>query len=470
MKTLQHTRSLPKLILFQALISLSFNVFAQESLFVDQLTQIPSSFSTWDISEKGEKTVLVGIPFFSAFEMGYINESTVFNDFTYSPNDRVICADVEEFLNTLGPENYLGVRSNYQLMLIGLSTSKNSFVFSVSNKLRSDMDYSRDFLSLLLKGHDDFIGRPTKFRGNRVSFNYYREFKFGYQCKLNNRLVVGANFKLLSGVFNFSAQKIDLDYSVDDNNLNHYFRSDVLINTSTNIVRDESISSKVKKAGIAENLKNPGFATDLFVKYFPNKRVALSVGITNVGFINWKNNAVSYQTKYPDSVYTFNTVNSGDLFRGKISGRPNTYEMIELFSDELDLEKTNVDYKTNLTPEINSAISYKLNKMNMVKLFSGMELKNTLDPYFTIALYQGFGKTLRLTESYSVHNNSFNSFGLGITLNFGQFQFFSVTENISGLIKPQASHCVNFKCGINLFFHSVKKEIEHNTNTININY
>ena len=221
--------------------------------------------------------------------------------------------DAKTFLNKLHDKNRFDLYLNYNLFSVGFKAWGGVNLLELN--LRSNTNLT------LPKGLFEFAKTAGEkehyeFGGLGMRTQNYMEIALGHSRDINKQWRVGGKLKFLLGAAyaDFTADKVTLDMTED------YWRvqSDAQLKASLMkcdvIHEDPSKNSDDGRPRIKEldnfgfSLPGFGMALDLGATYKPIKDLTLSLAITDLGFISWKNtHHASSRGDYPfdgfDNIY-----------------------------------------------------------------------------------------------------------------------------------------------------------------------
>lgn len=362
--------------------------------------------------------------------------------------------DLYQLLSELKPKNNFGFSQNINVLAFGFSPSEKSY-FSFSTGVKTDFNFglSKDFAGLFLlgNGHPNYLGKTADFTGTGLKSNAYADVNLGYTRVINDKLTIGANFKLLHGVGAAGFDLKGVGVYTDADTWENTFTSDFEIyvtDVETSNEDDYGIPGNFNYSGFKFG-KNLGFGLDLGASYKLTDKIELSASVLDFGSIKYKN-AIRY---YNDgSSFTFEGVDFNDISNDENSNFGDA--LMDTLSSIFGLKKdSNVSYTSYLPTRFIIGGKYQLNKFFTVDaLYSGRFIHNTLQSSLVIGSGVKLGKVLSARLSYGIVNNSYFNIGSGITLNLGAFQVFAVADNFIGFSQVDYSRFLNVSAGMNFVF------------------
>jgi len=400
----------------------------------------------------------IGLPLVSSIYAGFHNNGFVINDLLKKRSDDSVYFDLNEAIASMKDINLLGTNLSIDWFSFGFRTEKNQFFFNMTEKMIFRMRYPKDLFVLAWEGNAGFIDKTVDLSGAALRFSEYQEYGFGMARDINDNLVVGAKFKLLSGLVNASSTVSNLNLYTAPSTYELTGNSDIVIKTS---VPSDSINN-IKQFF---KLKNLGMAFDFGATYKLNEKFNFSASIIDLGYINWKTNPITYSNDVDNVTFRGNALNT---FTDSNSTKP--FETVfdsMLFSFE-NAEESYDSYKDGLSPRIYLGGNFKLNESNQFGLlFQGEYFKKAFYPTLTASYNYVLKKWIAASVSYSIMNGSYFNLGLGISLNLGPFQIYAVSDNFGALFNlakvnsapiPYKANTMHLHTGINLTFGEKEKD------------
>ena len=196
-----------------------------------------------------------------------------FNDlFMVKPVDgqNITYINTDAILASLDARNELNLDLNVGLLGFGFKTKHGFFTFS--SQLRTNVQFGipKDILHFVAEGNIDENGQGrnlTLIDQDLLSAQAYAECGIGYGLNVNEKLTVGARFKLLLGLANINTKHTHIDLSTDPNlntlavNMDYSVRMSAPVRLS--VVGDTSLNFEL----VEEIPQNFGFAIDLGARY-----------------------------------------------------------------------------------------------------------------------------------------------------------------------------------------------------------
>lgn len=373
-------------------------------------------------------------------------------------------SDATQFLNQLKKTNYLGIETNIDILHATLNFENQAFSFSITDKIITRFYYSDDFVRFFYElNGKNLLGTNAQFNLG-YDFNYYREYAFGYQRNISEKLSLGAKTKLLFGKANIFTENNEFSWQTDAEDFTYNFNTQMKINyaipgfTVNNFYYSDSLHEFVIDDSLAEfedewlnyitNNKNRGLGFDIGATYTLNDQFTFYGSIVDLGFIKWTTNASKLVNI---GNFQFSGIDVLDILDSdSLSFQDNLMDTI-FSSTEVKISEGN--YIKMLPMKVYLGAKYSLNeKIAFGALVRSEFFQQKLHASMTLSMNAYISRKFQTAISYSIINSSYFNFGFGFVYNAGPFQFYIVNDNVTGMIFPQTARNVNFRFGINWAF------------------
>jgi len=418
----------------------------------------------------------VGIPMLSSIQFNIGNNSLRLNDIVFynsQVNSMITVldslADKNKFINTLKPQNTFYTNLQTDLLSFGFRAKDMYFTFNLSLKGDMNISYPKDLVRVLLNGIDTTSSYDFKQIG--LNSSLYTELALGVSKPWNDNLTLGGKIKFISGILdvNSNNQKLALTSSVDKSSGNF------LLNVNSNATINAYlpfVTVKNNKEGNIDSIKTNdpfknyspfnslGLGFDFGATYSGIDQFVLSASLLDLGFIRWSKYVYNFKM---NGNYTFSGVGNIDFLHGDSLTNLGS-KITDSISNAFKFKQQNSAYSTSLPTKLILAGEYFPEKFFSLGLLSISQYYNS-EFYEQITVSGNFRplKMLMLSASYSILNNGFSNFGLGLSLRFAPVNIFFVSDNIPfklgnmSMPVPYEAMSFNFRFGLNLLFGVDKK-------------
>ena len=397
--------------------------------------------SVFDVGVSADLGAMTLGKFTSAIQGGTLNLNTVVDNMNDSKNSNLL----------------VGV--NISLLHLYLKVGKKGSRLEISQRLK--MSTSTNVINKSL--FDAFINTSNAtntlidLSDTRLKSMAWNEIAVGYTRPINTKWTLGGRLKYLSGVAysDFSSQKLTAKIGSDGNS----FDIDSKIRTaSLNPISDTAYGNQDLTIYKNDNLgslilsglgKNNGLALDAGVNYKLKEELNIFAGFNDLGFISWKNNPLTYNTK----------VTLTDFY--PIIKNPETDEYEANFDKLIENGiVTPESFSVGLNTQFNIGSTWK-----PVKWFHSTAL---IDAY----LVNGAIKYPGITVAGTVNGGDFSEFtmnagytqnrsfriGTGMSIKAGILQMHLFSNNITGLFNAANLKTVDFQFGLSWAWKGKEKK------------
>lgn len=456
--------------LYKYIVILSFiagfiNLKAQELNTLYFMDRVPE-FIQLNPAFQPKCNVFVGFPGISGLRANFGNSSLSLNDVLYKhpSSGKLITylhpdADSSNFYNALKDQNDLFINFRYDPLIFGFRTGSWYFSFSISAIMDERISFAKDFVYVLSEQQLD-INADYNFNTFGINSLNYGEVALGVSKVVNEEFTFGVRGKLLSGFANISTDNktFSITNTADPDTFPiTRLRSDVDINVYMPFAEiPESDSFKFDNISNKKNFsfkpfENLGFATDFGVVYTGIERLKLSASVVDFGLISWSSNTYTLNMK---ANYTYNGTNIDVL--------GDSIDMTSGLSDSLEnaysLSSKKASYTTWLPLKLYIGAEYAPVKFFSLGIMSRTEIyKGQLSEQIMLSSNIRPFKMTMLSATYSIFDNGFSNFGLGMTFRiFPGLQYYFIYDHIpfkfGASYIPYKLKNFNFRFGFNFVF------------------
>src|SRR5450759_2868273 len=433
-------------------------------------------------------SIYIGLPALSGINLNMNNNFVNFSDVILKgqPKDSIISFlhpsyNVDKFLAKIKNKNSMESEFMIQLLGIGFSVGKDSYVFlDINDRFDGNVVLPGDLFTLALKGNEGFVGRTIDLSSLRADMKYYREYGIGISRNFTDKLRVGIKGKLLFGIAATSIDNKSLGITVNSD-YSHTLDANLAVNMSgpINVYMDskhniDSIvfdDNRFKTSGGRSDFfsgkKNIGLGLDIGATYDLTDRIVVSASITDLGFIRWKKDVTNLKA---NNQFEFSGLNMLDVFNGTKTIDELGKDMVDSLKNAFVVSNTKAPFTTYLPFGISFGGSYYVTKQFSVGLLSysrviGKQIRESL----TLSANINLGNVLSTALSYTAENHQYDNLGAGLAFRAGVAQFYLLTDRIpviwnkikdnnSKFILPANWNTFNLRLGMNLVFGNRAKE------------
>jgi len=448
---------MPRKYIFFALVLLAFHfsLHAQQNstLFLMQSTPQANFVNP---AVRNECKWMLGLPVISSIHFEYGNPSFSVLGILRNQGDSAF-VDGNAVMNKIGRTNYLSVELHTNLFFLSFWRKNIFYTLTVNEKADLFTTYSHDFFAFATQGNTQFEGQHADLSRTALFFNYRREYAFGLAKEMREDLIVGVRFKLLFGKLNTSVPTSRIDIFTAPITYALGFNDSWRLNTSLplnvslkpdNTLKDVTFNGKARS--ILLNRNNIGLGLDLGFINYRDAKVTISGSVLDLGLIRWTTNGSSFNMQ------------NNFVYPGPIGDSIHQESYLADITNIL-INKTVYtaprSYVSFLIPTYYIGATYNLkDDLNAGAVLSGKISRYRVTSGLTLSLNKDFNHKAAVSLSWSYLYKSFNNFGAGIKLGRSPIQFYAVSDNIMGLIKPLDTKNINLRFGLQLNFGCPKTD------------
>jgi len=427
-------------------------------------------------------SIYIGLPVISGINVNinnnFINLRNVFlkgqsGDSVYSFIHRDYNAD--SFLAKTKDNNYVEPESSVQLFGIGFSAGKSSYFFlDINERVEGNIVIPGDLIKFFLKGNEGFIGHTIDLSSFKGDLKYYREIGLGFSKNFTDKLRIGVKGKLLFGITAATVDNHALGISVN-NDLTHTLDADLNVNISGPVIAYMSSENKLDSLKIDKNNlktssqilgflfdpKNFGLGLDIGATYELSDRLMISAAITDLGFINWKNDITSLQA---NSHLEINGLTMLDVYN-----KTKTFDQLGqaiqgTIRNSFVVSSSKAPFTTYIPFGVSLGGSYNVTSQFSAGLLSYSRIiDKQIHELLTLSANLNIGNVFSTSLSYTAANDRYDNIGAGLSIRAGIAQFYLLSDRIpikwtninidnKNIPMPETWNTINLRLGMNLVF------------------
>lgn len=444
-------------LLIITLFNFSFSLFAQEApygslglrriyqstlinpVLVPDSTCIKNSLSfipflpisVFDFGVSADIGAMTLGKFTAAVEGGKLNLNTLVDNMNDSKNSNL----------------FIGMNISLLHVYIKLGKKESRLEFSQRLKMSASTNMINKSLFDALINSSNATNTLIDLSDTRLKTMAWNEIALGYTRPLNDKWTVGGRLKYLTGVAysDFSSQRLTAKIGPDGNS----FDIDSKIRTaSLNPISDSAYDNKDLTKYKSDNLeslilsglgKNNGFALDAGISYKIQKGLNVFAGCNDLGFISWKNNPLTYNTKV--LLTDFNPIKKNPV-TDKYEANFDEFTKNGLVTPE--------SFSVALNTQFNIGTTWRPVKwFHSTALIDAYLVNGTIQyPGITVAGTLNGGDFSEFTMNAGYTQNRLFRIGTGMSIKAGLLQMHLFSNNITGLFNAANLQSVDFQFGL----------------------
>ncbi len=194
----------------------------------------------------------------------------------------------DEALEKFKKNNIIEADLDFNVLTVGFNAWHGSNTIGISIKSHTGINLPKDVFTFLKKGQDANSDTEYDFSDITAKTQNYVELALGHSHNIGERLSVGAKVKFLLGAAYAEAHADDVKIRMTEHKWVITERSSLIGSKGMNFISDntgEITDVKFENFGVA----GYGLGVDLGASYKINSSATVSLAVTDIGFISWKN-------------------------------------------------------------------------------------------------------------------------------------------------------------------------------------
>lgn len=357
--------------------------------------------------------------------------------------------DVDKFINGLQDQNAVFAAGDFEIAHIGFTVKKNYFFFNATDRINSEFVFPKELAWIITEVFNSTSFRGLKVEDVQLQYNHFREYGFGMNRKINDKLSLGVRLKLFNGIGNFQTNNTGLLINAQDNEI-----IDGIVNVD---IRTSGIENYLEVLNDPSIIYNPtnnwGYAIDLGAEYSFNNKMKAGFSATDVlATITWKDNVKNYNAE--NVIVDFKTIDWSEVTNiisdsGVFNG---FYDSILNNTEASEIKRS---YQTSMPTKILGSFTYAITpKIDATLLGQFAFTNNYFQEYIRIGIQGRIKRFFNYMVSYSIADDreSSKNLGLGFAINAGPLQIHALTDNIFDPLLLQSDYNPSLRFGLNLTF------------------
>jgi hypothetical protein len=404
----------------------------------------------------------LGIPALNSTYLHFTNSAfnfnKVFDALEPTNNDSSSTLNLNKLLDVFSPNNYIALKTEISWLNFGIKIKKKHyFQFSAQEKINLRLSLPKDLFRFIIDGNGgNNLGETFNF-DFKVTALHYREFALGYAYNLTENITLGARLKYLQGNNIIDTKNALVTLKTNKNDFAYDVGAKLDIRASTPIGNPFAKDTSKNKTGPTFsdffNTGNNGFGIDLGVQMKINEKLSVNASIIDLGFIHWQKNTFFAQSHDPNATYRFDGVHITSKDTSSDFG-----QYVSAVGDSLAKifkidNGTNKSFNSALFAEFFIGANYVLSKRFVAGgLIYGSFFNKKFYPGLTLNMNYKLGRALSLNFSNTIFNRGWLNPGLGVSVNAGAAQFYSVMDNFLFPVMVNSFRSFSWRFGMNLTF------------------
>lgn len=388
-----------------------------------------------------EKTISISLP--SVYLHGLHSGFSYRDILKEVPGTDSLRVDVGGALSQMKDVNVL--RTNVQADILGLNVKVGPVQISAftGTKASGYIAYPKMLPSLAWSGNAGFVDETVSLAPD-FQFSAWHEIGLGVAFR-RGKFQAGARGKYLIGLANLSAGF-----------------AEAALTTSSEIYQlqmqvNYQVQASVFDLGSLENIEptldfqpftgNHGIAGDFGVQYEMSERVKLSASVIDLGFINWTDQAKTYEVS---GTISFDGLDVAEILK---EDSFNIDVFLDSLQSEVGITESVETFRTGLPTRIYIGGTFTpIKGLRLGGVYYNEFYRGRVFPALMVSASKDLGKILTAGITYSIQNRRFDNLGANLLLKLGPIVMFATTDHLSSFLRPGYSREVNLRFGMNVAF------------------
>ncbi len=451
----------PLLFLF-----ITFNLYSQNKQVLYGFAELPQTLLLNPGAETNYK-FHAGVPLFSGFSFDFGSTGVVVSDL-FKVDSRPINDKVSEVLNKLSIRDHIKFNSQIEILNGGFRyDDKNYFSFGFYQEIDVISYFPKDVITLLTEGNAAYLNKSFDLSQILYKVDFLGVLHFGVTRKINEKLTLGARFKIYSSALNMETSNNTGTFTTINGNNNIYTHvldnANVNLKTSGLVENNEVVDAPGKYLGNTFLGANLGLGLDFGLTYHISDQLEFTSSIIDFGFVkhkkNIKNSFVNGSYVFDGIEFTYDAANPRNYwneldkdFKEKVPSGANQNAYISWRPTKLN---TSLKYSFG---ERRSKYCYDNTYKDFYRNAIGVQLYSVFRPLspqlaLTGFFEKSFTEKFHAKVTYTIDDYSFYNIGAGISTQIGKVNLYGMVDNIAQFNDIASANGISLQLGINIIFN-----------------
>ena len=455
-----------KKFLFFLLILFFYKVTAQNKQVLYDFVELPQTL----LLNPGAETSYqfhFGLPLLSGLSAEFASSGVVLTD-VFSLDHKDINDKISKVLNNLTTRDFIKLNLQIDIFNGGFRIHDSYVSFGLYEEIDVIGYYPKDLITLLNEGNTAYLNRSFRISQLTYKADVIGVLHAGISKKINEKLTVGARFKIYSSALNTESSMNTGTFTtvLGTNNIYKHYLSNVNINTKSSglfNIDDELIddpATYLKNTFFGDNI---GVGVDFGLTYHITPQFEFSGSILDFGFIHHKKNI-----KNGTLIGSF--ISEGSNFQYDPDNPENFWnELGNNLGEQLPVKENKESYISWRPTKLNAALKYSFGEKRTEICYDdrykdfytdalGIQLYSIFRPLrpqlALTAFYQkSITNKIHTKVTYTIDDFSYANIGAGFSAQFGKVNLYGMLDNILEYTNLSSANSVSFQLGINVIFN-----------------
>ena len=358
--------------------------------------------------------------------------------------DDSLVFDVANAINKMGDLNRISFDLQNELFGFGIRVKNTHFMLTGVMKNQFDFFYPRDLFRFAFEGNGaSLLGERANLDGLGFKFQGFIEYGAGFNTTiLDNKLAIGGKAKLLSGLYSAHTSRSELGIHTDETTFDITVDGAMTVNSSyLNPILDRNYIDGFRNGF---NFKNIGLGVDLGAQYQLSKRLDISASMIDLGFIKWNANNRNFVSNELNFVFQ-----GLDMNQFLVDSLDYFDNFLDSLQGVLDASENTDAFTTSLNTRFFLGSRFKISEsISANALWYNEFVLGRYIPGFSVGATMQLKEWFTVSTNYVLYGRFAKNLGVGLNFRFGGFQFFTMTDNLIGILNPAGAKNWHVNLGI----------------------
>jgi hypothetical protein len=384
--------------------------------------------------------------------------------------------DIPKFKLALDKDNYLSVSASSSIFHLMVRGGKRNFrnripkyphytSFMIRNRVTGGFFFDKNYIELFTQGNAPFYNDFFQTGQANIDISAFTETSVSHGRQLSKRLWVGVRAKFLHGLYDIKTQEFSLGLQgfEFENYVDVQAQGSISVSGPVELSLDQNgFLTEVDFQPFSSinpfSMKNPGYAFDLGLVYELSNNLFLSLSVTDLGKITWRQDV---QQIALNTQYRYEPLNFDNSYDDDSTDYVNPSDLFDELSEDIKQAFVWTDrsgsYSQTLNSKFYAGLQYRVNADFDIGLtYLRSKIKNYENQILAVSANMKLLNVLSFSPTY-IHSNGVNLFGGAIGLQLGSSQIYASVTDISSLIDPANSYRPGLQLGFTLRLEKERK-------------
>lgn len=377
--------------------------------------------------------VFFGLPGISGIHAHYNNKLSYNQLIRKEGVDNIV--DVDGAISNLQKNNLLSTHARVALFHVGYSVPNGPvFTLFANERVEGDFLYPKSLMEFVFEGNGPQLGNKIDVGASGLNATHFREIGAGMAYQVNRQLRVGGRFKILQGFSNMSTPA-SMEATLEVNPQTYEW----VLNAKDVAFRTAGLNS-YDQGNHLISPGNGGMAVDVGFDFMVNRYLGFSGSVTDIGWINWKNDVDTRQ--YADQTFSYSGVDIKGI-------NDVTVALQDSLFDQFVTSQNSDAYKTWLPTRAYGSLIWKYtDETHFIGSVGARYIHGQMKMLYGGGVRQKLGPLTATINAVKLPQHFFN-IGAALMVRGGPIQYYVAMDQVVNFSVPDVK-AVDFRTGINV--------------------